>query len=328
MFDDLDPRDRDDDGRDREDDWIQIGRAPGSTSLRDEHVDDDPRRDEGRHDERDRDSHDRDDERGGNDPRDVFTRDLDLPRGPDRELVHDRDRDYSLNGTESRTLATVGAFRVVSERDLRDGRDRESALRETNLRHLKDHGLIDRVSLDGRDLAVVLTDRGRELLERHQRSRDHRQAFYSGADKPRERSHDAQVYRACLQAADRLRERDARILRVELDRELKRDYQRFLQERNRDRSDSDGRPGRDAHEIEEWAREHDLPYFDDSVHFPDLRIEYELDGHLRHEDIEVVTANYRGAHATSRGRSGFTCYGSRSGRSGGSRGDGLADEFL
>src|SRR5262245_6034455 len=327
MFDDVDPRNRDDDARDRESDWIDIGRGSSTTSLRDEHLEDDSRRGSDARHERDRDSRDRDDDRVGSDPRDAFTRDLDLPRGREREMVSDRDRDYTLNGDESRALAVTGAFRVVSERDLRGHEDRPS-LRDSNLRHLKSQGLIERVALDGHDRAVVLTDRGRELLEHHQRGRDDRQAFHSGADKPRERSHDAQVYRAYLKAAERLRERDARIVRVELDRELKRDYQRFLQERNRDRSDSDGRPDRDAQEIEEWAREHDLPYFDDSVHFPDLRIEYEVDGRLDHEDIEVVTANYRGAHAASRGRSGFTCYGSRGGRSGGSRGVGLADEFV
>ena len=48
------------------------------------------------------------------DPRDVFTRELDLPQGREREIVRDRDREYTLRGSESRTLATVGAFRVVS----------------------------------------------------------------------------------------------------------------------------------------------------------------------------------------------------------------------
>ena len=67
MFDDVDPRDRDEDARDREVDWIEIGRGPGSAS-RDELVDDDTRRDEERRDERDRDSRDRDDDRDGNDP--------------------------------------------------------------------------------------------------------------------------------------------------------------------------------------------------------------------------------------------------------------------
>jgi hypothetical protein len=66
----------------------------------------------------------------------TFSRDLDLPRGPDRELVRDRDRAYTLRGSESRTLATVGAFRVVSSRDLRDGRDRPLDPRSGDLRHL------------------------------------------------------------------------------------------------------------------------------------------------------------------------------------------------
>ena len=41
---------------------------------------------------------------GSLDPRDVFMRDLDLPRRLERELVHDCDRDYSLNGSESRGI--------------------------------------------------------------------------------------------------------------------------------------------------------------------------------------------------------------------------------
>jgi hypothetical protein len=45
-------------------------------------------------------------------------RDLDLPRGEERELVVDRDRVYELDGEDGRTLAAVGAFRVVPEHDL------------------------------------------------------------------------------------------------------------------------------------------------------------------------------------------------------------------
>ena len=54
------------------------------------------------------------------DSRDVLTKDLDMPRGPDRELVRERGRTYELNGAESRMPATVGAFRVVSESDVHD----------------------------------------------------------------------------------------------------------------------------------------------------------------------------------------------------------------
>ena len=44
------------------------------------------------------------------DARDVFTRDLELPRGRERERVWARDSDVTLRGSEVRTLATVGAF--------------------------------------------------------------------------------------------------------------------------------------------------------------------------------------------------------------------------
>lgn len=58
------------------------------------------------------------------DPRDVFTKDLDLPRGPERQRVRVRDHEVRLRGSESRTLATVGAFRVVPAGDLRDADDK------------------------------------------------------------------------------------------------------------------------------------------------------------------------------------------------------------
>ena len=55
-----------------------------------------------------------------NDPRDVFRRDLDLPRGPDRERVRHRNRSYRLNDEDVRALSTIGAFRVVEADDLRE----------------------------------------------------------------------------------------------------------------------------------------------------------------------------------------------------------------
>lgn len=323
---DQDARERDDGVRDPEEDWVVLGRGSNSVTLRDEEPDREPReRDEERRAERFRDSPDRENLRASIGPRDVFSRDLDLPRGQEREYVHDRDRDYRLNGSESRTLSTIGAFRVVRERDLRDSRDDAFGTR-----HLEDQGLIQRVPLNGQDHAVVLTERGRALLENHRdRDADSRQAFYSGADKARERTHDVQLYRAYLKAAERLQDRDARILRVELDRELKREYQRFLQERNRGDRGSDGRPDRTVEEIQEWAREHQLPYFDEQVHFPDVRIEYEdVNGDVRWEDIEVTTEHYRGAHGSAASRSGFSIY-SSGGSGGGAPFDPrAAEEFL
>lgn len=52
-------------------------------------------------------------------PRDVFMRDLDLPRGTERRPVRERNRVYEIDGAETRALATIGAFQVITESDLR-----------------------------------------------------------------------------------------------------------------------------------------------------------------------------------------------------------------
>ena len=120
MFGDFDPRDfderdRDDGIHDREDEWLVLERGPGLEDIRDGTLEHESRdRDEDWRDDRDRDPRGSDDERGGLDPRDVFMRDLDVPDSRERELVHERDRDYTLNGSDTRTLSTIGAFRVVS----------------------------------------------------------------------------------------------------------------------------------------------------------------------------------------------------------------------
>jgi uncharacterized protein YecT (DUF1311 family) len=196
---------------------------------------------------------------------------------------------------------------------------------------------------------VVLTKEGRDLLESHRRDHSHdrghengherQQAIYAELKKPREVEHDSQVNRAYLGEAEKLAERGARGGRVVLDYELKREYQQWLRERDKDRHDADGRPDRESGEIEDWAREHDLPYFDEQVHLPGLRIEYELsNGRWDHVDVEVTTLHYRGAHGAAVDRSGFSSYygstarlrgaggGPRGG--GGRTGEGLAEELL
>jgi hypothetical protein len=178
-------------------------------------------------------------ERDARDPRDVFTRDLDLPRGPNRERVWFREHSVLLRGSESRALATTGAFRVVHPDDLRDSRGQAYDPRSGELRHLREEKLVRTIPVrDGRAL-VVLTERGRHVLERNRHERE--QHFYPGLQRPRELLHDAKVYQAYEREAERLREDGAVIHRVMLDTELKRGYQQFLQEHNRGKSDSDGR---------------------------------------------------------------------------------------
>ena len=284
-------------------------------------------------DPRDLDSRDRETP-DTHDLRDVFSRGLELPRGANREIVRDRDHEYSLRGSETRTLSTVGAFRVVPASRLRDHSGAPADPRSGDLRNLREQGLVETVRIPGRrDQAVILTKQGRELLERH-RDPEHngRQTFYAGLKRTRELEHDSQVYDAYLDAADRLHDHGGRIDRVVLDYELKRDYQKWLHEHDGGRDDYDGHPDRDEDEIRAWAHDHDLPYFDDQLHFPDVRIEYEdRDGRCDHEDIEVVTIHYRGAHGSAAARSGFSCYTAGSARTGGggrSPDPHLAEELL
>ena len=283
-------------------------------------------------DARDQSRHSVERELAGRDPRDAFMRHVDLPRGPEREIVHDRDREYTLRESESRTLATVGAFRVVPTGELRDCHITAAHDRSADIRHLREQGLIETIRVPGhRGSVVVLTNHGRELLAHHRTGQgDLPQAFYADLKRTRELEHDAQIFSAYLEAAERLQDRDARVNRVVLDYELKRDYQKWLHEHDGDRDDYDGHHDRTAEEIRAWAAEHDLPYFDDQLHFPDLRIEYEEpDGRREHEDVEVLTVHYRGSHASAASRSGFSCYGAGTARTGGRGPDpDLASELI
>ena len=234
-----------------------------------------------------------------------------LPRGLEREHVHYHGHDYTLRGSETRTLTTVGAFRAVPSSDLRDSYDQPLDPRHGELWHLRDSGLVQTVRLDRDHTVVTLTKEGRDLLESRRSDEDSRdrQAFYAGVPKPRELKHDAELYRAYTEEAERLRDEGANIHRIVLENDLKREYQEFLQKRNRDRDDSDGRPDRDPLEIEDWAREHDLPCDDQGhVQFPDVRIEYDIDGRNHTLDVEVMTPHYRGAHGAAKSGSGFRLY--------------------
>jgi hypothetical protein len=86
---------------------------------------------------------------GNHDPRKVFAGGLELPRGLERELVQDdRENLYELNREDGLTLATTGAFRVVSERDLDVVGDHDGDAGVDTLEHLRDDGLIRFVAIN------------------------------------------------------------------------------------------------------------------------------------------------------------------------------------
>ena len=259
------------------------------------------------------------------DPRDVFTRDLDLPRGSLRERVRTTVSNYRLSGDDVRVLAAVGAFRVVPAADLREPHPSRPTRPARDLERLRELGLVrttpyvvDRT----RTTLVTLTSEGRAVLEQGRRpdAAGDRQTFYVGIAKPRELAHDSRVYAAYVRAADRLAERGGLVRRVVLEEELKREYQRFLQGENRARREAGQQAGDRDQAVARWAQDHQLPYEDGHVQLPDARIEYEdRDGRRAIEDIEVVTPHYRGAHAAAKARSGFTRYRANGARLGGLR---------
>jgi DNA-binding PadR family transcriptional regulator len=251
----------------------------------------------------------------------VATDRLFLPKGEDRVVVTANDRRYALRGSETELLATVGTFRVVREEDLAKGRSHPESL-ESELRRLRDEGLLERRTIPVNHemtRVVVLTPAGQSLLDDHRAPSDDRaQSYHAGLVKRRELAHDAQLYRLYQTEAADLEARGARVVRVVLDAELKRDYQTFLnppgQPSGNRRSEDDG------HAVEAFGRAYGLPVVDGHLQLPDLRIEYELDGRRDHRDLELVTEHYSRAHVAGKARSGFSLYqavGRGSGRRGG-----------
>ena len=238
-------------------------------------------------------------------------RNLDLPRGEERESVSFRDREYHLNGEQSRALSTIGAFRVVPADDLGDNRSGDTW--RSSLKSLADQGLIERhnVVLDQKKSSVVvLTKEGKQLLEEHRR--DHagsRQEYYAGLVKPRELAHDAQLFRVYRDEGARIDERGGRVDRVVLDFEFKRDYQKFL-----NRKDRPDPPDLGA-DMRAFADEHHLPIVDGHLELPDLRIEYQDDdGRFTHRDFELVTEHYSRSQIAGKEKAGFFCHRGAGGR--------------
>ena len=146
-------------------------------------------------------------ERASADGREALTRQLDLPRGADRERIDVGGRSVALRGSEVRTLALVGAFRVADARDL-EGRHTSDRW-HGDLEHLRREGLIGLTPhvLNGQRTALVtLTRSGQALLEQHRRvpAGEPTQNYYSGLAKPREATHDAQLSRVYAGAAERV----------------------------------------------------------------------------------------------------------------------------
>ena len=228
---------------------------------------------------------------------------LRLPKTNSRQAVTARDRVYHLRESETRALAVIGTFRVVPEAELTQG---SAASNLADLRSLAEQGLIARttavVNHEPTPL-VVLTREGKALLDGYSDAGGARQQYHAGLVKPRELGHDVQLYRVYQMEAARLEHDGGRIARIALDYELKRDYQTFLN--RKDRPDGTTQEA----DLESFAAARHLPIIEGHLELPDLRIEYEAeDGRLEYRDVELVTGHYSRGHLAGKAQAGFALY--------------------
>jgi len=238
-------------------------------------------------------------------PRD--TRQADLLAQRKRTEILDRDRSYSLRPAEIHTLTEIGKFRVAAVEDIAKhvyARDRSRM--DSDLRNLIHQRLAER-----RDTSVLkkesqqvltLTKEGKRLIRRHGFVLDD-QAIYSGFVKPKDADHDASLYRLYHKAADEVERKGGKVLRVQLDYELKEKLYRKL---GRGQAQGEGQiQGRK----EALAREMQLPIVHGKVSFPDLRLEYaNQEMEISRVDLELAARHYHAGHLAEKARAGFQIY--------------------
>ena len=225
----------------------------------------------------------------------------------ERTSYRELDRGYSLRQSEVHTLTEVGKFRVVAVEDLAKFAYRGDRSRmENDLRGLSHQGLVERretsvLKKESRQV-LTLTKQG-ERLVRRQRFVPEDQAIYSGLVKPKEASHDADLYRLYHKVADRIEQQGGKILRVQLDYELKEElYRKLGRAQAQEKNEA-------FHLKQAFAQQLHLPVVDGKVSLPDLRIEYtNQEMEIVRVDLELATDHYHAGHLAEKARAGFQIY--------------------
>jgi hypothetical protein len=235
------------------------------------------------------------------------TRQADLLAQRERTEILDRDRSYSLRPSEIYTLTEVGKFRVLAVEDLaKHAYAGDRSRLDSDLRNLIQQRLVER-----RDTSVLkkksqqvltLSKEGKRLIRRHGFVLDD-QAIYSGFVKPKEADHDAALYRLYHKAADVVERKGGKVLRVQLDYELKEKlYRKLGQAQTHGEGQSQARKEASAHQLQ-------LPVVHGKVSFPDLRIEYaNQEMQVSHVDVELATGHYHAGHLAEKASAGFQIY--------------------
>jgi len=228
-----------------------------------------------------------------------------------RTKYADRNKEYPLRDSEIHTLGEVGKFRVVGINDLAEfayNGDRSRA--RNDIENLTSQGLLWQTTIADLEHnatpVLTLTKEGHELLSRG-KIVSSSQATYRGLKKPKEAFHDSDLYRLYHKVSDEIESRRARVLRVQLDYEMKRElYSRLARLSAGKRGDADAIR-------KEVAGYSHLKVVSGRIPIPDLRIEYvnENDNEIQRRDLELATEHYRPRGISEKARAGFELYARR-----------------
>lgn len=224
-----------------------------------------------------------------------------------RTQYTDRDRRYSLRPSEIHTLTDVGRFRVIAVEDLANlGYAGDRPGMESDLRNLVRQGLLQTRGTSAlkkeSQRVLTLTRQGQRFLRRRDLVPVD-QTIYSGLVKLKEADHDASLYRLYQKAASAIERDGGKVLRVQLDYELK---EKLYQKLGRAQTQDDRQNQRSK---VAFARELHLPVVSGKVAFPDLRIEYaNQEMEISRVDLELATGHYHAEHLAQKARAGFQIY--------------------
>ena len=248
---------------------------------------------------------------------DASTNDVERPKLPrevasgtprERRTQHqDRGRTYSLRTSEMEALADIGRFRTVDVQDLaRFAYGGDQAHARQDLENLRAQGLVEEKTVfhahkSARRL-VTLTGEGLQMVRKASGLREE-QRLYHGFVKPRELDHDADLYKVYQKAANEVRQKGGRPLRVRLDFELKQEINRAKEAARKLSRDER------AALLRAVAEENGLRAEGTSIHLPDIQIEYETrDGRIERENLELLSQNYREEGMRTKASAGFKIY--------------------
>ena len=263
------------------------------------------------------------------DPLDILTRDDSRSRTPtptrsrsDREREQARTghrREYDprqdKRGFQERTeraLADVGMYRNVSYRDLAEsqfGGHPYTARRAVD-RMIRDGLVVDHQAKGpkgGTYKVLTLTEAGARKARDYaiEQGFDKEQQTWSGLVKRGELNHDTAVYRAARIEQRRLLQQGARIRRVRIDAEMKKQVARATEKTRA----TEGRAAADTAR-RKAAQDLELPMQQGRVVYPDAQIEYlDIEGRSGRVNVEVASENYRPGAIAAKARAGFQMHG-------------------